>query len=58
MRPSLSGVAHLSLQIGSLELAVVNVHTPASADSGSGADAERQRLSHSLQEALCRAFPR
>ncbi|CAG11666.1 unnamed protein product, partial [Tetraodon nigroviridis] len=41
------GVTHLSVQIGSLELAVVNVHAQ---EPASGA--ERHALSRSLQEAL------
>lgn len=50
-------MTHLSLQIGSLELALVNVHVQAP-ESTSRTSAERPRLSHSLQEALRGAFPR
>lgn len=46
-----SALTRLSLQMGSLELAVLNVHLQASS-------AQRPHLSHSIQEALRGAFPR
>lgn len=58
VRSMLGSVTRLSLQIGSLELAVVNVHVHAAAEPSLKAGAERPHLSPSIQETLRGRFPR